>query len=121
MDSLGLLITLILGGLGMFLLVLAITFVAAKTITKQDFDRFNDMEDIIVDPEEFLDEAEYSKDIFIIDDGENANHIQESAKNAVLTRAMKDRKVSNSSNFFSTLSKSSRNLFGKKRLINVSE
>jgi len=121
MDSLGLLITLILGGLGMFLLVLAITFVAAKTITKQDFERFNDMEDIIVDPEEFLDEAEYSKDIFIIDDGENANHIEQSAKNAVLTRAMKDRKVSNSSNFFSTLSKSSRNLFGKKRLINVSE
>ena len=120
MDSLGLLVTLILGGLGMFLLVLAVTFLAAKTITKHDFERFNDMEEVLVESEEFLDNTQHSKDIFIIDDSENSNCIQESVKNPSQAEEMRTKgKVFKSSNFFSTLFKSSRNIFGK-RLINVS-
>ena len=119
MDSLGLLVTLILGGLGMFLLVLAVTFLAAKTITKHDFERFNDMEEVLVESEEFLDDTQHARDIFIIDDTENSNCIQESVKNPSLVEMRTERKVFKSSNFFSTLLKSSRNIFAK-RLINVS-
>eukprot|EP00090_Calanus_glacialis_P018332 TRINITY_DN28439_c0_g1_i1.p1 TRINITY_DN28439_c0_g1~~TRINITY_DN28439_c0_g1_i1.p1 ORF type:complete len:351 (-),score=100.90 TRINITY_DN28439_c0_g1_i1:47-1099(-) len=119
MDSLGLLITLILGGLGMFLLVLAVTFLAAKTIAKNDFERFNDLEDILVEQEEFLDVSEHSKDIFIIDDGENSGYFSDSVKNPVLTEMTKETNVPKSSNFLSTLSSSWRNLFGK-RLIKLS-
>ena len=119
MDSLGLLITLILGGLGMFLLVLAVTFLAAKTIAKNDFERFNDLEDILVEQEEFLDVSEHSKDIFIIDDGENSGYFSDSVKNPVLTEMTKEINVPKSSHFLSTLSSSWRNLFGK-RLIKLS-
>ena len=119
MDSLGLLLTLILGGLGMFLVVLAVTFLAAKTITKHDSERFNDMEEILVESGEFLDVAHQSKDIFVIDDTENSNCIQESVKNPSLAEMKTERKVYKSSNFFSSLLKSSRNVFGK-QLINVS-
>ena len=62
MDSLGLLISLILGSLGMFLLVLAVSFLAAKTISKNDFERFTDLEDVLVEPHE----PEYSGDIFVV-------------------------------------------------------
>ena len=44
MDSLGLLITIILEGLGMFLLVLAVTFISAKN----DFERFTNLDDVLV-------------------------------------------------------------------------
>ena len=103
----------------MFLLVLAVTFLAAKTITKHDFERFNDMEEILVESEEILDDTQHSKDIFIIDDTENSNCMKESVKNPSLAEMRTERKVFKSSNFFSTLLKSSRNIFGK-RLINVS-
>ena len=116
------LISLILGGLGMFLLVLAISFVAAKTISmsKNDFERFTDLEDVLVESEEFLDVPEQlSREIFIIKDGENSNYFSESVKNPILKDVMKKTKVWKSSSFFSTLSISWQKLFGK-RLINVS-
>ena len=120
MDSLGLLVTLILGGLGMFLLVLAVTFLAAKTITKHDFERFNDMEEVLVESEEFLDDTnQHAKDIFIIDDCEPLNSIQESVKKTLFKDVKKEKQSGKSSNFFSSLLRSSRNIFGK-RLINVS-
>ena len=37
------------GRTGMFLLVLAVTFIAAKTINKNDFERFTDLDDVLVD------------------------------------------------------------------------
>ena len=120
MDSLGLLITIILGGLGMFLLVLAVTFIAAKTINKNDFERFTDLDDVLVDHEEFKDVSENSKDIFMIDDGENSNYFPESVKNPVLTEMMKETKVHKSLNLLSILSSRWRNLFGK-RLIKLSQ
>ena len=113
MDSLGLLVTLILGGLGMFLLVLAVTFLAAKTITKHDFERFNDMEEVLVESEEFLDDTQHSKDIFIIDDTENSNFLPESGCNPILTELAREAKVQKSSNISSTIFSSWRNLFGK--------
>ena len=59
MDSLGLLVTLIMGGLGMYLLVLAVTFLAAKTFIKHDFERFNDTEsEFDMESEEFLDDSQ---------------------------------------------------------------
>ena len=96
MDSLGLLITLILGGLGMFLLVLAVTFLAAKTITKNDFERFTDLEDNLVETDEFLDVSEHSRDIFIIDDGETSSYLPESLKNPMLSEMVKETKVAKS-------------------------
>ena len=88
MDSLGLLITIILGGLGMFLLVLAVTFIAAKTINKNDFERFTDLDDVLLDQEEFLEPSEHAKDIFIIDDGENSGYFSDSVKNPVLCNSL---------------------------------
>ena len=73
----------------MFLLVLAVTFLAAKTITKNDFERFTDLEDILVEPEEFLDVSEHSRDIFIIDDGETSNYL----KNPMLSEMVKEQKM----------------------------
>ena len=103
----------------MFLLVLAVTFLAAKTITKHDFERFNDMEEVLVESEEFLDNVQHAKDIFIIDDCETHNVIQESVKNPSLKDARREKRIGKSSTFFSSLLRSSRNIFDK-RLINVS-
>ena len=120
MDSLGILISLILGGLGMFLLVLAVSFLAAKTISKNEFERFTDLEDVLVESEEFVDMSEHSRDIFIIDDSVHSNYVSESVKNTIVTEVMKDTaKPPKSSNFYSILSGSWRNLSGK-RLINLS-
>ena len=119
MDSLGLLVTLVLGGLGMFLVVLAVTFLAAKTITKHDSERFNDMEEILVESEEFLDVAQHPKDIFFIDDCEPHDVIQESVKSLALQDTKKEKKVGKSLNFFASILRRPRNIFAK-RLINVS-
>ena len=93
MDSLGLLLTLILGGLGMFLVVLAVTFLAAKTITKQDFERFNDIEEFLVEPQELFEDAQNSKDIFVIDDAEHSNLLSDPSKSSMLPELKKEAKV----------------------------
>ena len=103
----------------MFLLVLAISFLVAKTFTKNNFERFTDLEDVLVEPEEFVDMSEHSRDIFIIDDSVHSNDCSESVKNTIVAEVMKERKLPKSSNFFSILSGSWRNLSGK-RLINLS-
>ena len=77
------------------------------------------MEEVLVESEKFLDDAQHAKDIFIIDDTEDSNSIQKYVKNPSLAESRTERKVFKSSKFFSTLLKSSRNIFGK-RLINVS-
>ena len=100
MDSLGLLISIILGGLGMFLLVLAVTFIAAKTINKNDFERFTDLDDVLVNQEEFLEPSEHTNDIFTIDDGENSNYFPDSVKIPVLTELTQETKVPKSLSFW---------------------
>ena len=74
LESLGLLITLTLGGLGMFLVVLTVTFVFAKMVTKpSDFERLGDQA-----PENYEYEEEYleslvhneRKEVFVIEDVE---------------------------------------------------
>ena len=104
----------------MFLLVLAVTFIAAKTINKNDFERFTDLDDVLVDQEEFMDVSEHSTDIFVIDDVENSGYSPEYVRNPVLTEMMNKAKVPKSSNFLSNLYSSWRNLFGK-RLIKLSQ
>ena len=116
MDSMGILISLILGGLGMFLLVLAVTFLAVKTISTNEFERFTYFEDVLVEPGPFIDE--HSRDIFIINDSENPNNFPEPVKNPMLLEMVKETTVMKISNFVLTLSGSWRNLFGK-RLINL--
>ena len=96
MDSLGLLISLIMGGLGMFLLVLAVSFLAAKTISKNYFERFTDLDDALVEPEDFLDVLYHSRDIFIIDDGETSNNLPETLTNPMLSEMLKETKVAKS-------------------------
>ena len=119
MDSLGILISLILGGLGMFLLVLAVSFLAAKTIFKNEFERFTDLEYVLVEPEQFLDVSEHSRDVFLINDSENSNYFPEPVKNPMLSEMVKETTLMKSSSFVSTLSGSWRNLFGK-QLMNLS-
>jgi len=77
MESLGLLITLTLGGLGMFLVVLVVTFVLAKVVTKPpEFERFSEFgESSLADSDNDCTEPMmYSnierKDIFVIEDVE---------------------------------------------------
>ena len=69
-ESVGLFITLSLGGLGMFLVVLSVTFVFAKMITKPtEFERFGDSVDGL-DPEDYEDVAvplTDNKEIFVIE------------------------------------------------------
>ena len=57
----------------MFLLVLAVTFVAAKTVSKHQLDAFDDLEEDLVDQEEIAD-AQGPPDIFIIDDSEYSSY-----------------------------------------------
>ena len=95
----------------MFLLVLAFSFLAAKTISKNEFERFTDLEDVLVEPEEFLVVSEHSKDIFIIDDSAHSNNYY--------LESLKETNLPKSSNFVSTFFSSWRNLIGK-RLINLS-
>ena len=78
-DQLGLLVTVTLAGLGMFLLVMAVSFLAAQVVTKQDVMGVSDLEDVLVehgmDQEDVLaseggmdnDIKDSTKDIFIID------------------------------------------------------
>ena len=65
MNQLGMLLTVILGGLGMFLVVIALSFLATVIVTKGSDS--SDMEKIIVDHEEFDDsEVANKEDIYII-------------------------------------------------------
>ena len=79
-ESVGLFITLSLGGLGMFLVVLSVTFVFAKMITKPtEFERFGDSVEAM-DPEEYEDAntpLADNKEIFVI---ENLEVEDESSK-----------------------------------------
>ena len=73
LESLGLLLTLTLGGLGMFLVVLVVTFVFAKIVTKPaEFERFGEAD--VTESEEYFDTNMHyndnGKDIFIIEDVE---------------------------------------------------
>ena len=78
LESLGLLITLTLGGLGMFLVVLTVTFVLAKIVTRPaDFERFTDLGDgeaalMETEPCDYGDPIpqDHRKDIFLIEDVE---------------------------------------------------
>ena len=97
----------------MFLVVLAVTFLAAKTITKHDFESFNDMEEILVESEDFLDVTQHSKDIFIIDDTENSNCLPESANSPILSVLERKTKVKKSSNISSTVFRNWRSLLGQ--------
>ena len=73
-DALGLLVTLSLGGLGMFLMVLAFSFMVTQILMKNK-EGFTDEEDYLVeceghdeeDPTEVLEEVKSDKDIFIIE------------------------------------------------------
>ena len=103
MDSLGLLVTLTLGGLGMFLLVLALTFVAAKTITKTELDRFSELQEVLVEQEEYVDVPDSNKDIFVIDDGDDCIGVPEAGKSPILTEMMNDKKGGKSSSSLSHL------------------
>ena len=72
-ESLGLLLTLTLGGLGMFLVVLVVTFVFAKIVTKpSEFERFGEVD--VTESEEYFDTNlhynDNGKDIFVIEDVE---------------------------------------------------
>jgi len=102
-DSLGLLVTLTLGGLGMFLLVLALTFVAAKTITKTELDRFSELQEVLVEQEEYVDVPDSNKDIFVIDDGDDCIGVPEAGKSPILTEMMNDKKGGKSSSSLSHL------------------
>ena len=79
-ESVGLFITLSLGGLGMFLVVLSVTFVFAKVITKPtEFERFGDSLEAM-DPEDYEDvnlPLTDNKEIFVI---ENLEVEDESSK-----------------------------------------
>ena len=57
----------------MFLLVLAVTFVAAKSVSKLQHENFDDLEEDLVDQEEIVDVQE-PPDIFIIDDSEYSGY-----------------------------------------------
>lgn len=77
MESLGLLITLTLGGLGMFLVVLVVTFVLAKVVTKPpEFERFSEFGEssLVESDSDYTEPMMYSnnerKDIFVIEDVE---------------------------------------------------
>jgi len=69
-ESVGLFITLSLGGLGMFLVVLSVTFVFAKMITKPtEFERFEDSVEAM-EPEDYEDvnlPLTDNKEIFVIE------------------------------------------------------
>ena len=76
-ESIGLLITLLLGGLGMFLVVLVVTFLFAKIVTRSpEFERFGDQEHEalgdMAEVEDHVDGLGYydRKDIFVIEDVE---------------------------------------------------
>merc|ERR1712004_633027 len=67
----GLLLTVTLGGLGMFLLVMAFSFLAAQIVSKQqDFNGVSDLEDILGDHREGNIDGCDEKEIFIIDNSE---------------------------------------------------
>ena len=73
MESLGLLVTLTLGGLGMFLVILVVTFVFAKMVTKtSEFERITDHNLEQFEEEEYLETlvTNERKDIFLIEDVE---------------------------------------------------
>ena len=73
MESLGLLLTLTLGGLGMFLVILVVTFVFAKMVTKtSEFERITDHNFEQFEEEEYLETlvTNERKDIFLIEDVE---------------------------------------------------
>ena len=73
-DSLGLLITITLGGLSLFLMVLAFSFMVTQILMKNK-EGFTDEEDYLVeceghdeeDPTEVPEEVKSDKDIFIIE------------------------------------------------------
>jgi len=71
-DELGLLLTVTLGGLGMFLLVMAFSFLAAQIVSKQDLSGVSDLEDILVEHREgSMDSCDVlEKEIFIIDNSD---------------------------------------------------
>ena len=79
LESVGLFITLSLGGLGMFLVILSVTFVFAKMVTKSaEFERFEE-EETMVEHEEYDDYVDFPlqdrRDIYLIEEtveeGEN--------------------------------------------------
>ena len=67
MDELGMLLSVILGGLGMFLVVMALSFLATLIVTKGNDS--SDMEKILVDHEEFNNSEVLNKDkeVYIIE------------------------------------------------------
>jgi len=73
-DELGLLLTVTLGGLGMFLLVMAFSFLAAQIVSKQDLSGVSDLEDILVEHREAsVDSCDVlEKEIFIIDNSDES-------------------------------------------------
>merc|ERR1712050_818682 len=99
----------------MFLLVLAVTFLAAKTITKQDFERFNDMEESLVEPPQMFEDDPHQQDIFIIDYAEQTTCIKKSEKSSPLAEGKNCR----NSNLFLTFLRSPGNIFNN-RFIDVS-
>jgi len=74
-DELGLLLTVTLGGLGMFLLVMAFSFLAAQIVSKQDISGVSDLEDILVEHREgSIDSCDVmEKEIFIIDNSDESD------------------------------------------------
>ena len=74
LESVGLFVTLSLGGLGMFLVVLSVTFLFAKMVTKPaDFERFGDCGENLMEPEEYMDYVNLTndrKEIFYIEEVE---------------------------------------------------
>ena len=74
-ESVGLFVTLSLGGLGMFLVVLSVTFVFAKLVTKPaEFERFEDCGETVREYEDYVEYVDLvqsdRKDIFVIEEGE---------------------------------------------------
>jgi len=78
-DELGLLLTVTLGGLGMFLLVMAFSFLAAQIVSKQDISGVSDLEDILVEHREgSIDSCDVmEKEIFIIDNSDESDETHE--------------------------------------------
>merc|ERR1712098_214164 len=70
-DSMGLLLTLTLGGLGMFLLVLALTFMIVQMMMRNTGQTTEERDSLVNDDEkDGLDELENNKSIFTIETGE---------------------------------------------------
>lgn len=119
-ESLGLLLTLTLGGLGMFLVVLVVTFVFAKIVTKpSEFERFGEVED----SEDYFDTNlhynEDRKDIFVIEDVEGCIINKENRSDDCPPIAMSERpqnKLVTLSNMWHSLTSGrlKENIFGSK-------